>query len=295
MKTNLIGIYTFSVSTEMTTFARTGVYRTTPMVLYKINDGDVIPFYIKRPIEIIREDMDYGEIRNIVKNSDENLSFLTIPAKAYNKMQQYVNQNVNKVIADMIVHLIVKIIRELKKENSDAHNIFFIDSFDNNKIIGRLGYVYLESKNNTIAFVTYKTGGLLTDILNGKNEKLKFDINYFRDEIHKNDSMAEIIPNDFMESMTQAAFYNIPNKEGELSPLRCDILSQGISKDEIRSKADAISKILTSEENITLPFSETESKNGMWVRIPRVLYECIVAGKVFRSVADQILEGDLNE
>lgn len=292
METNLIGIHTISVSTEMINFAKTGIYRTVPMVLYKVNDEAVSHFSIKRPIEIIREDMDYGEMRNIVKSDDENISFLAMPGKSYNKMQQYVNQNVNKVIADMITHVVVKIINQLKQEDSNAKNIFFIDSMDTNKIIGRLGYVYLESKNNIIAFVTYKTGGLLTDVLNSGNEKLKFDIHYFKDNIHKRELKSEVIPNDFMESMTQTVFFNIPDKEGELSPLRCDILSQGIPKNEIQSKVKDISDILINDEKITLPFSESNGKNtnDMWVRIPRVLYDCIEAANIFRNVAEKILE-----
>lgn len=37
MTGNIIGMHTFSVSTEMATFARGGAFRAVPMILYKVN------------------------------------------------------------------------------------------------------------------------------------------------------------------------------------------------------------------------------------------------------------------
>lgn len=177
MKINLIGIHTLSVSTEMIDFAQNGIYRTVPLILYKVNEEKVKCFLIERPIEIFRENMNYRNLKNIVCGEDRNISFLSIPGKAYNKIRHYEKQNVNKVIADMITHVVVDIICKLQKEDPEAKNIFFVESEDTNKIIGRLGYLYLESEYNTISFMTYKADGLMTDILNGGNEKLVFDIN----------------------------------------------------------------------------------------------------------------------
>lgn len=293
MKTNLIGIHTLNVSTDMMDFARTGIYRTVPMVLYAINDNNVTAFYNRRPVEIFREDMEYRNIKNIVENEDKDILFLTMPGTACKKMQYYANKNVNKVIADMLTHVIVQTIDKLQKEDPDAKNIFFIDNVDTNKIIGRLGYVYLENKNNTIAFVTYLASGLLTHMLNEGNEKLKFDMNYFRDENHLADKQSEIIPNDVMESLTQTVFFNIPNREERLAPLRCDILSQGITMKEIQEKVKEVNEVLQCPENITLPFQETLSnkETGIWTCVPRVLWHCIDADKtIYRKQAESILE-----
>lgn len=293
MKTNLIGIHTLNVSTDMMDFARTGIYRTVPMVLYAINDNNVTAFYNRRPVEIFREDMEYRNIKNIVENEDKDILFLTMPGTACKKMQYYANKNVNKVIADMLTHVIVQTIDKLQKEDPDAKNIFFIDNVDTNKIIGRLGYVYLENKNNTIVFVTYLASGLLTHMLNEGNEKLKFDMNYFRDENHLEDKQSEIIPNDIMESLTQTVFFNIPNREERLAPLRCDILSQGITTKEIQEKVKEVNEILQCPENITLPFQETLSnkETGIWTCVPRVLWHCIDADKtIYRKQAESILE-----
>ena len=46
MKVNLIAIHTLSVSTDMTDFAKSGIYRTVPMILYKVNEEKVEYFCI---------------------------------------------------------------------------------------------------------------------------------------------------------------------------------------------------------------------------------------------------------
>lgn len=289
MTGNIIGIHTFSVTTEMTAFAKGGAFRAVPMILYKVNDSSVQHFMVNRPIEIFRENMEYGSLRNIVRGNEK---FLSIPGKAYEQMRSYVNQNVNKVIADMITHIVVKTIRDLKKKAPEAANTFFIDSGDTNKIIGRLGYLYLQNDSNTIAFVTYKAGSLLTDILNDGSDRIKFDINYFKRQEHVGGRHSTIIPNDYMESMTQTVFYDLsPDRaDAPISPLRCDILSQGMSTSQIREKVTSIENILTKPDNITPPYQESSSSGSSWVRIPQILYDCIDAEKTYLSIAKRILE-----
>lgn len=289
MADNIIGIHTCSVSTEIADFARRGVFRAVPMILYKVNDSRVYHFMINRPIEIFREDMEYGNLRNIVHGDEK---FLSLPGKTYDQIRSYVNQNVNKVIADMITHIVVKIIRELKKEDLEAKNTFFIDSIDTNKIIGRLGYLYLQNETNTIALVTYKAGALLTDILNDGSERIRFDINYFKRQESSEERHSAIIPNDYMESMVQIVFYNLSPKgvDAPVSPLRCDILSQGMSTSQIREKVMSIESILTKPDNITPPHPESGGSGGNWVMIPRILYDCIDAEKNYLSFAKHILE-----
>ena len=292
MKTNLIGIHTMSYSTEMINFANTGRYLTVPMICYKINDGPVKTFLVNRPIEIFHEHMDYKIIRNIFNKEENDTKFLSIPSKSYLKMQQYVNQSVNKVIADMITYVVVDVLKELKKEDEKAKNIFFIDNVDTNKVIGRLGYLYLEEDNTTIAFVTHKAKGLMTDVLNEGNDQLEFDINYFKSEERKEKEYSEIIPNDYMESLTQTVFFKISAREDTLSPLRCDILTQGISKSKIQSKVNDIYDILNKHENMTVPYAE-KSANKLydnWVMIPVVLNDCIQASEIHKNQVQAILE-----
>lgn len=288
MSDNIIGIHTFSVSTEISDFARTGIYRAVPVILYKINDETVQHFLIRRPIEIFRENMEYGNLRSVVRGGEK---FLSIPGRTYDQMRNYVNQNVNKVIADMITHVVISVIDDLNGKDSKDKNIFFIDSVETNKIIGRLGYLYLRSDSNTIAFVTYKSGGLLTDVLNEGNEKIKFDINYFQRQESQNENHSAIIPNDYMESLTQIVFYNLSTSLERVSPLRCDILSQGISTSQIQEKVNAIERVLADSNNVTLPYREAGNN---WTIIPKNLFDCIEAEQVYSREANDILGGGLH-
>ena len=89
-----------------------------------------------------------------------------------------------------------------------------------------------------------------------------------------------------MESLTQAVFYNIPSDE-PLSPLRCDVFSQGISTSQIQNKVDKLQMIFTDPQYMTPPFDD---ENGNYVMIPKVLYDCIDAEKTYASLAKNILE-----
>lgn len=284
MKNNMIGLHTFSVSSEIKEFTDRGLYQTVPAILYKINDGEVQLFKINRAIEIFKENMNYGKLRNAAIFGE---SVLSIPGKAYRKMMQYISQNINKVIADMLMHVIVKIIEELYNADPDAHNVFFIDSADMNKIIGRLGYLYIKSETNTIAFITYRSQGLLTDALNNGNEKITFDIHHFDRNEHKNDTHSAIVPNDYMESLTQTVFYNITS-EAPLSPLRCDVFSQGISTSQIQEKVDNLQTIFNSPRYMTPPFEDESDNHTM---IPKVLYDCIDAEKIYVNSTKAIIGG----
>lgn len=292
MRTNLIGIHTISCSTEMLGFANTGRYLTVPLICYKVNEEPVKTFLVKRPIEIFHENMEYKNIRNIFNHGEDDIKLLSLPSKSYSKMQQYIAQNVNKVVADMITYVIVDVLKELKKKDGDATNIFFIDNVETNKVIGRLGYLYLEEDNTVISFVTHKARGLMTDILNGGNERLEFDINYFKNEERKEKNYSDIIPNDYMESLTQTVFFKISGREDILSPLRCDILTQGISKSKIQSKVNAIYEIVSEHKNMTIPYAEesVNKLNDNWVMIPVVLNDCIEAAEIYKNQAQAILE-----
>lgn len=81
--------------------------------------------------------------------------------------------------------------------------------------------MYLSSEKNTFSFVTYKPDNLMTNSMRNGSDVLEFDIEYF--DKYKDKSVSEIIPNDFMESMTQTVLYRVPTREEELPPIRCDI------------------------------------------------------------------------
>lgn len=278
---NLIGIHMRSVATDMQSFAETGIYRVVPQILYKINSGPIQEFHIGRPVEVFRKSMNYKDFESIVKSDRGSMEFMSMPGKAYQKMQYYVNKNVDKVLADMLTAVIARIIKEV---DSAQENVFFISNRDSNKVIGRLGYLYLDNNKNTFCFVSYKPDNLLTNTMRNGSDVLEFDISYFKR--YKNKERSEVVPNDFMESLLQTVFYRVSDREAELPPMRCDIFSQGISNREIQEKAQKVQRILADQNNMTIPFKDA----GQYVRIPNVLSECIQAEERFQGSIECMLE-----
>ena len=187
---NLIGINMESVSTSVNYFAETGIFQTIPMIVYTINDNRTKEFHIERPIKLFYKNMSYKDFESIVKTDGTGLDFMAMPGKAYQRMQYYINRNVEKVLADMFVSIIVEILKELKEEKE---NVFFINNRESDKVIGRLGYMYLSSEKNTFSFVTYKPDNLMTNSMRNGSDVLEFDIEYF--DKYKDKSVSEIIPN----------------------------------------------------------------------------------------------------
>lgn len=274
-----------SILTDMNTFAENGRYKAAVQVLYKINNEKVQCFQINRPIEIFYKSMLYKDFANIVRSNTESAEFMTIPGKAYRQMQYYINKEVEKVLADMVTAIIVKILKSLEQDDT---NIFFIDSRESNKLIGRLGYMYLNNIKNIFCFVSYKTDSLITDILRNGSETLELDIDYFRR--CEGRDVSEIVPNDFMESLLQTVFYKVPAKGEELPPLRCDIFSQGISNREIQRKVEAVRKVISNPKEMSLPYKYSSSNK--FVLLPRVFFDCIDAAEQFASDLQWVLEDD---
>lgn len=273
-----------SISTDMNTFAENGRYKAAVQVLYKINNEKVQCFQINRPIEIFHKSMLYKDFESIIRSDSGSAEFMSIPGKAYRQMQYYIKKEVEKVLADMVTSVIAKILKSLDQNDT---NIFFIDSRESNKLLGRLGYLYLNNIKNTFCFISYKTDSLITDILRNGSEILELDIDYFNR--YKNRKVSEIVPNDFMESLLQTVFYKMAANGLELPPLRCDIFSQGITNREIQNKVEAVGKIMSDSDKMTLPF-EYDASSKKFVMLPKILYDCIEAVEHFSGSLQLVLE-----
>lgn len=276
---NVIGIRSMCITTDILNFANSGEYSALPVVVYCKNGQQPQLSYIKKSIKIFRKGMYYSELQNIVPGDTLGGQFLKIPWRAYNEMQKYIHNNVQKVLADIVTCVIKEQIESTLNEKgeptSGLQNIFFIDSNESAKILGRLGYMYLNNDFNTFVFLTYEESELMTDVLNRK-EKLEFDLHYFRDAINNRKDQSEIIPNDFRESLVQTVFFNLsPGKtEHVINPLRCDIMSQGLARQDIEEKAKMIKQILSDDRYMSPPVLSTNGVKKNAMRIPEVLHRC---------------------
>lgn len=281
---NVIAIHADSINTNINEFIKKRMYAAVPFVTYKINDAPVEECMINRPLVIFGDDKPYGEL---YQSMHEDRSLIHMPSKDFEKLKKHSSQCLNRVIADLVTSVVIRIVSG--SIESHTRNLIFIEGIESNKTVGRLGYLYLDSKMNTLAFLSYKPQSLLTDILNTSNNNIQFDLYYFQ---KNTGNISKVIPNDFRESLTQFVLFDttVTDSEKKVLPVRCDIMSQGIASNDISNKVDIIKNYLSNSDNMTPPFQETT--DGEWIRIPRIIQDCISHGDSHTKIrAKMLLEG----
>lgn len=273
------GIYAEEYKSSVNDFIVKGRYDAVPAVF--LSDGNKTEkIYFNKPFKIFEKNMDLELVKNIVSQYEDNIQFLQTAGEAYKKLTRVVNKNLEKIIADMISTCIVRKIKEYPKDEL----IFFITNLTSEKIIGRLGYLFLDYSNVTIAFVTYKSKELMTNIIN-KNY-LDFDLTY----TFENNSIAgNIDPDSSSQSMLATFFYKIPLKtERHISPLRVDIFAQNLSIDKITNKKNSIENYLSNAKNLSEPIIDKETDDYV-IRLPKPLQLAIESNENFKHIAGGII------
>lgn len=262
-------------------FIKSGTFKAIPSITYNVNfsndndkESNTKVIYSKIPFEILKKDNSFSKFKGVLGRDEKNIEFLQIPGESYKKILLYIGKNMSKVIADYISSLIVRLIEELYIIDKNKKNIFIINNTSDDKLIGRIAYMYLCSKKNTFALISFMPSDLMTNKTSYEGKNNKFDIKYFEDDEGNNicTDRSKIIPNDSMDSLTQTFFYNV-EKDNEFSPIRVDLFSQGLSKNEIEEKSNQIIEVL-KDVNQTGPY-ENKQIGDFHTRLPIGLLDCI--------------------
>ena len=108
---------------------------------------------------------------------------------------------------------------------------------------------------------------------------------------------SEIIPNDFMESLTETVFMIFLLQKVENGCCHCAVIfyHRDFQKSETKKKVEHIQAVLSIEKNMSLPFSPEITRNAdKMVRIPRVMLLCLNARGTYEKIAEDLLmEGGL--
>lgn len=284
-KVKVYGICSERYRSSINDFINIGRYDVVPAVF--ISDGNKIKnFYYDTPFKIFEKNMDLELVKNIVSQYEKDINFLQDAKKSYKELTKVVNKNADKIIADIISTQIMMLIKEHNENNSDEQLIFFITNLSSDKIIGRLGYLFLDYSNVTIAFITYNSKHLMTNIIN-KNH-LDFDLTY--DFNSDNDSIVgNLDPDNNVQSMLSSFFYMISLEKGiKIAPLRIDILSQNLSFSDIKKKINLIKHYLNTPKNLAEPIIDNNTDDYV-VRLPRALQHAVRAEENFRLKAENII------
>lgn len=182
-----------------------------------------------------------------------NKSNLASVKRAFRMLENLASPCADRVIADLCCQIILYSINS----NRGIDLIFFVEKAATDKMLGRLGFLYLDLSNVTICFLSYSPRDLMTTVMSSYTGKLYFDLH----RLLISESYGKIgpYPGSSEDSLMQTFFYRAsPIKPpAEFLPIRFDIFAQGLSDTEIEAKSEKILKILEdSSEIIEYPIGE---------------------------------------
>lgn len=277
---NIFGICAEGYKSSINDIVKSGNYDVVPAVF--VSDGKKSEkYFYKKPFRIFEKNMDLEFVGNIVSKYEDNLNFFKLPRESYKKLTSVVDKNLEKILADMVSTQIMRLLEDHK----DEENIIFISNMPSDKIIGRLGYLFLDYKKTTIAFIFHKPSHLMTNIVN--KGLLEFDFNYsFGEDKH---IAGTISPDNNTHGMLTSFLYNISLKTDKpVAPLRIDIFSQNMSIKDISNKCEVIDGILSESKNLSSPV-EDENVDEYYTRLPKALLDVLNYKENFKTEAARII------
>lgn len=258
---------------------RKGKFKFVPAVNYKI-DGSSEVKLVNYPdsLQLFTKGV---SMELLAKYSDQDIKKeeFKVAQRAYRKLRDFAYRCADRVIADLICGII------LQYSGEGENVIYIIQKPPSDKIMGRLGYLYLPIKELTILFISWRPEDLITNVMQHKTGKLEFDLHRLMSE--EKEGLVGPYPGNPTETLKQTYFYS-PPKQGKrgLFPIRIDIFSQGLLESDFRGKEKVLEKLL-QERNLTPPF---ELKEGIFIRLHRGLKDCIDAWQHHEKQLDLILK-----
>ena len=207
---------------------------------------------------------------------DFHKSRLSLATKAFKELKNFTSQCCERITADLCCQAIVKEIKKERKKGNSQTLVFFIEKSASDKMLGRLASLQLNLDNIIICFLTFDPPNLMTIAMSNQTSKLHFDIN--RLMAYDDPGFFGPYPGDSEDSLIQTYFHRPPAAEkggGEYSPMRFDIFSQGLTRDEIDNKKEIVKEIFSDSENNTeKERTETEPRKLMpmgWIALKEFL------------------------
>ena len=168
---------------------------------------------------------------------------LVLVKKAFQKLKYFASPCAERVTADLCCQNILRTIKDTK----DGDYLFFIEKSATDKMLGRLGSLYLDLTRIIICFLSYEPENLMTTVMSSQTGKLHFDIHRLMLSEYGKFGPYPGSPED---SIKQAYFYKPRpiDPSAEFLPIRFDIFTQGLSESDIEKKSDEIIRIFENEK-----------------------------------------------
>ena len=233
-------------------------YRFTTVVAYnkKTKDGEdlteplIESYNEETPFSLYRSGTPIALLKSYISDNI-NKNNLSSASKAFKELKNFTSQCCERITADLCCQVIMKQITESKKERT-RKTVFFIEKSASDKMLGRLASLQLNLDNIIICFLTFDPPNLMTIAMSNQTSKLHFDI--YRLMSSSDSDFFGPYPGDSEDSLAQTYFHRPLTAEeggGEYSPMRFDIFSQGLRRDEIDNKKEIVRNIFSISGNNT--------------------------------------------
>ena len=245
-------------------------YKFTTVVAYNIKTSgkndltnpQKVSFDNEKPFTIYRAGVSIAVLRAYSGNKIDKNKLLSARG-AYRELENLASQCSERITADLCCQIIVE---KIVENHSNKNLVFFTERSASNKMLGRVAALQLNLDNVTICFLTFNPSGLMTVVMSKQTSKLHFDIN----RLMSYDTLEFFgpYPGDSEDSLIQTYFHRPPPVEeggGEYSPMRFDIFSQGLRRDEIDNKKEIVKEIFFDSKDTD---SKEQKKTGPRKLVP---------------------------
>ena len=195
--------------------------------------------YFPKPLSLYEFGLPIELLCKYVGDELEKKEELKVARHTYSKLKRFAQRCADRVVADLLCSLVLS---TLNKEADQI--IYFVEGPPSDKMLARLSYLYLSLEKITICFITFQREDLVTLVMSLQSGRLEFDIQRLLS--------SEIVgfqgpyPGISEESLVQTYFYKHPEVRtgGKVSPIRLDILCQGLLESHFEDKKEMIRKKL---------------------------------------------------
>ncbi len=258
--------------------ARMGTFAFAPAVNFK-SDDSANPQLLKyvSPFQLFSKGLSM-ELLIRYSMPDMKKEEFKVAERAYHQLRSFAARCADRVIADLVCGIV------LQHSGQSEEVVYVVQRPPSDKIVGRLGYLYLPVERLTILFVAWEPMDLITNVMRYQTGRLEFDLHRLMSE--EKEVLFGPYPGSPAETLKQTYFYR-PPRHGKKRPfpLRIEVFSQGLLESDLEGKGEIVRDLL-QEKNLTPPFQVSD---GAFVRLPRGLKDCLDAWTVHEKELDLLL------
>lgn len=246
------------------------MYKYIPILAYNKKSSDLkdlsasklFAYNNLKPFALYEFGLPISLLKSFSGNRISNEDLISVKS-AFLQLKNIASQCYERVVADLCCDLILE---EIKKNTDESELFFFIEKSMSDKMLGRLGSLFLDLSNITITFITMRPSDLMTAVMSYQTGKITFDLQRLLSD--ENTEFYGPYPGNSEESLIQTYFYKpgATDGKGSYRPMRLDIFAQGLLIDEIDKKRKKLQNLLvpytvntehdksSSEPRILLPY-----------------------------------------